>query len=155
MTLSKPAGFGAFIVAKLAALVVTFGIGLTLGAVGCYFYTVVLLGPVDAGSFIVITLLASFYLLVCLSVTLMYSAFFRNQIAAGGLALVTLIGLALLSNIPRIGRFFPVALMNNAASIARGSGEIPWSLFVSLMVSALIVAAAVIIGWQVLKKREL
>jgi ABC-2 type transport system permease protein len=154
MTLSKPAGFGAFVVAKLAALMVTFGCGLLLGSLGCYLYTVVLLGPFDAGAFTIIALLISFYFLVCLAVTLMYSAFFRNQLAAGGTALATLIILALLSNIPNIGRYLPVALMNNATSIAGGSREAPWSLFFSLIVSAVIVLAAVIICWQVLKKRE-
>jgi ABC-2 type transport system permease protein len=154
MTLSKPAGFGAFVIAKLAALMVTFGCGLILSSLGCYLYTVVLLGPFEAGSFAVITLLVAFYLLVCLAITLMYSAFFRNQIAAGGLALATLISLGLLSNIPNIGRFLPVALMNAATNIA-GGGETTWTLTVSLIFSALIMAAAVIICWQVLKKREL
>jgi ABC-2 type transport system permease protein len=155
MTLSKPAGFGAFVMAKLAALAVTFGCGLLLSSLGCYLYTVVLLGPFDAESFAIIALLVAFYFLVCLSITLMYSAFFRNQIAAGGAALVTLIGLALLSNIPNIGQFLPVALMNNATSISKAGGDIPWSLFVSIMVSAFIVVAATITAWQVLKKREL
>jgi ABC-2 type transport system permease protein len=154
MTLSKPAGFGAFVVAKLAALAVTFGCGLLLSSCGCYLYTIVLLGPFEAGSFAIIALLAAFYILVCLSITLMFSSCFRNQIAAGGAALVTLIVLALLSNIPNIGQFLPVALMNNTSSISIGGG-IPWSLCVSLMVSAFIVMAATITAWQVLKKREL
>lgn len=49
MTLSKPAGFGSFIAAKLAILAVTFAVGLILGAGACYLYTVVLLGPFGAG----------------------------------------------------------------------------------------------------------
>jgi len=95
--LSKPAGFGAFVTAKLAALALTFAIGLALGAAGCYLYTVVLLGAFDPGTFLTINLLAWLYLVVCLTITLMYSAFFTNQLAAGGTALSTLIVLALLS----------------------------------------------------------
>jgi ABC-2 type transport system permease protein len=154
MTLSKPAGFGSFVLAKLAALMVTFGCGLVLSALGCFLYTVVLLGSFDAGTFTLITLLVAFYFLVCLAVTLMCSAFFKNQIAAGGVALATLIILALLSNIPDVGRFLPVAMMNNAAAIA-GGGEISGSLYVSLIVSAFVVVAAMTVCWQVLKKREL
>jgi ABC-2 type transport system permease protein len=152
MTLSKPAGFGSFITAKLATLALTFGIGLTIGAAGCYLYTVTLLGAFDAGTFIIINLLAALYLLVCLSITLIYSAFFRNQLAAGGMALVTLIILALLSNIPSFAKWVPVALMNGATNMASGSGFNAWP---ALVVSSAIVVTTVIVGWQVLKKREL
>jgi ABC-2 type transport system permease protein len=156
MTLSKSAGFGAFITAKLAALILILGIGLFLGAAGCYLYTVVLLGNFSAADFLFINLLAGFYLVVCLSVTVMYSAFFRNQLAAGGLAFITLIGLVLISNIPVIGDYTPSSLMNWAAQISKGTEGNPWpSLVVSLAVSCAIIVAAVVIGWQVLKRLEL
>lgn len=152
MTLSKPAGFGAFVTAKLAVLALTFAIGLILGAAGCYLYSVVLLGPFAAGSFVLINLLAFTYLLVCISLTLMFSAFFRNQLAAGGLALGSLIILALMSNIPPLAQILPVALMNWASSIAAGNGLTAWpALFVSLA----IIAGSTIAAWQILKKREL
>jgi ABC-2 type transport system permease protein len=156
MTLSKSAGFGAFITAKLAALVVTFGIGFWLGAAGCYLYTVVLLGNFSALDFVFINLLTGFYLVVCLSVTLMYSTFFRNQLAAGGLALATLIGLVLISNIPVIGKYTPSSLMNQAAQITSGAGIDLWpSLIINLIVCAVIILASILIGWQVLKRQEL
>jgi ABC-2 type transport system permease protein len=152
MTLCKPAGFGAFVTAKLAALALTFGLGLVLGAAGCYLYTVVLLGSLSAYSFVLVNLLAGLYLLVCLSVTLMYSALFRNQLAVGGLALATMIVLALFSNIPQVGHYMPSSLMSWATGLAAGTGSSSWP---ALVVSIGIVIAAVLIGWQVLKKREL
>jgi len=156
MTLTKSVGFGSFITAKLAALIVTFGIGFFLGAAGCYLYTVVLLGSFSATDFLYINLLAGLYLVVCLSVTVMYSSFFRNQMIAGLLALVTLIFLVLISNIPVIGEYAPNSLMNWATQIALGTGGSLWpSLMISLIVSFIIIVATILIGWQVLKRQEL
>ncbi len=152
MTLCKPVGFGAFVSAKLAALVLIFGIGVALGAIGFYIYTVVLLGDLSLFSFLLITLLAGCYFVVCLSITLMYSTFFKNQLAAGALALVTLIGMALISNIPQLSPYMPSALMSWAQRLAAGSSGSSWS---ALIVSCSIVVAAIIIGWQVLNRKEL
>jgi ABC-2 type transport system permease protein len=152
MTLCKPAGFGAFITAKLAALAVTFALGLILGAAGCYLYTVVLLGNLSAYSFFLLNVLAGLYLLVCLSITLMYSAIFRNQLAVGGLALATLIALALATNIPQLNSWLPSALLNWGKSLVAGTGSGAWP---ALAVSIGIIVVTTLIGWQVLKKREL
>ncbi len=152
MTMCKPVGFGALILAKLTALVLTFGIGVTLGAIGCYYYTVLLLGSVDAGAFVAMNLLAVAYLVVCLSVTLMYSSFFRNQLAAGGLAFATLIGLALLSTVPLLSVYLPSALMGWAQGLAAGGNGSSWP---ALLVSAGVVVAAIVIGWQTLSRKEL
>jgi ABC-2 type transport system permease protein len=156
MTLSKPAGFGAFVLAKLVALAVTFGVGLLLGAFGCYVYTVVLLGEFSLPDFVLINLLAGFYLLVCLAVTVMYSAIFRSQLAAAGLAFITLIGLALVSNLPIIGDYVPSSLMAQATNIAMGTdGSIGTSLIGSLIVCGAILVATMIVAWQVLRRKEL
>jgi ABC-2 type transport system permease protein len=152
MTMCKPVGFGAFILAKLAALVLTFGIGIALGAIGCYYYTVLLLGSVDVGAFVAMNLLAIAYLVVCLSVTLMYSSLFRNQLAAGGLAFATLIGMVLLSSIPVLSGYLPSALMGWAAGLAAGGSGSSWS---ALFVSAGIVVAAIVVSWQTMTRKEL
>ena len=155
MTLSKPVGIGSFILAKLAALAVTFGIGLLLGGFGCYFYTVVLLGNFNAADFAVINLLMGFYLLVCVSVTVMYSALLKSQLAAAGLAFITLIILVVFSNIPIIGEYMPSTLTNWATNIAFGSGGNPWpTLIGSLIVSGFIIIVTLIVGWQVLRQKE-
>jgi ABC-2 type transport system permease protein len=152
MTLSKPVGFGAFITAKLAALAFTFGIGLVLGACGCYLYTVVLIGKFSGLDFLVINLLAAFYLLFCLSLTVMFSAFFRSQLAAGGLALVSLIILASISGVPLIGKYLPNALTGWATDITLGREGNAWP---ALIVNAVLIVATIIAGWQVLKRKEI
>jgi ABC-2 type transport system permease protein len=152
MTMCKPVGFGSFILAKFAALTLTFGIGVTLGAIGCYYYTVLLLGSVSAGPFIAMNLLAIAYLVVCLAVTLMYSSFFRNQLAAGGLAFATLIVMVLLSSIPVLSGYLPSALMGWAAGLAAGGSGSAWA---AVFASAGVVVAAITIGWQTMSRKEL
>ncbi|MDO8491576.1 MAG: ABC transporter permease [Dehalococcoidia bacterium] len=152
MTLSKPVGFGEFAVAKLAALVVTFLIGVALGALACFYYTTVLLGSVDVQAFLAINLLIALYFVVCLSITLMYSAFFKSQLAAGALALVTLLVMGIVSSIPPLAPYMPSALMGWGQSLAVEGGGSAWP---ALIISGAIIVAAVLAAWQVLSRKEL
>lgn len=61
MTLSKPVGCGTFIAAKLATLAVTFGIGIAVGAIGCYIYTVILFGNPGGLSFFAANLVGTLH----------------------------------------------------------------------------------------------
>ncbi|MEW6034204.1 MAG: ABC transporter permease [Chloroflexota bacterium] len=152
MTLSKPVGCGAFVGAKLAALALTFSAGTATGAIGCYTYTVILFGGISAMSFLASNLLMGLYLLVCLAVTLMYSSLFKNQLAAGGLALVSLIGLAATSVLPLLKEYSPGALPGWAQRLAGTGGENAWG---ALAVSTAVVIVATVVAWQALKRKEL
>ena len=152
MTLSKPVGCGAFITAKLAALALAFGIGVAVGALGCYIYTLILFGNPGALDFFLANIVAGLYLLVCLAVTLMYSSLFKRQLAAGGLALVSLIGLAAISGLPVMKDYSPGALLAWSQRIASGSGPNTWGVLITSLVLALL---TILIGWQVLKRKEL
>jgi len=152
MTLSKPVGCGAFIAAKLAALALTFGTGMAAGALGCYGYTLILFGNPGGFSFFAASLVAGLYLFFCLAITVMCSSFFKSQMAAGGLALVSLISLAATSGLPLLKDYSPGALIAWSRAIALGGGETPWG---ALSVSAALSVLAALIGWQVLKAKEL
>jgi ABC-2 type transport system permease protein len=152
MTLSKPIGCGYFIAAKLAALALTFGLGIAVGAVGCYFYTVVLFEDPGGLNFLLASLIGGLYLLFCLAVTLMYSSFFKSQLAAGGLALVTLVALVGSAGLPVMKDYSPGALPAWSQSVASGSSENPWGV---LIVSVVLIILTTIMGWQALKKKEL
>ena len=152
MTLSKPVGCGAFVTAKLAALALTFGIGMATGALGCYGYTLILLGNPGALSFIAATLVAGLYVFFCLVITVMYSSFFKSQLAAGGLALVSLISLAATSGLPVLRVYSPGALVAWSKAIATGGGETPWG---ALAASVALSVLAVLVSWHVLKAKEL
>ena len=152
MILSKPVGCGTFITAKLAALALVFSAALIIGAAGCYIYTVILFESVSASNFVLANLLVGLYLLVCLAVTLMYSSFFKNQLVAGGLALVTLIVLAATSGLPVMEEYSPGTLLSWSERVASGTGPDIWG---ALAVSIGFVLLTTVIGWQVFKSKEL
>ena len=152
MTLSKPVGYGSFILAKLAALAVTFGVAIVVGAVGCYLYTVVLFGNPGEFDFFIATLLGALYLLFCLAVTVMYSSFVKSPIAAGGLSLVTLAAIAGTAGLPGMKDYSPGALLSWAEDVAAAGGPNSWWV---LIVSVVLIILTTVAGWQVFKRKEL
>jgi len=152
MILSKPVGSGAFIIGKLAALALVLGTGIAVGAVGCYLYTGVLFGGLDGWGFFLATLVVALYLLFCLSVTVMYSCMFRSQVAAGGLAVLTLVVLAATSGLPVMKQYSPGALASWSERLVTGVGPDPWG---ALGVTFGLVLATTLAGWQAFKRKEL
>lgn len=152
MILSKPASCGAFVAAKLAALSITFGTGIAIGALGVYVCTVILFGDINALDFFLINLLVWLFLVVCLAIALMYSSFFKNYLAAGGLALITIFSLAGITQLLRIKDYTPGAFRTWADSIATDGGDNAWG---AIVVTLGFVMLTVIIGWQILKSKDL
>jgi len=152
MTLSKPVGSGAFIAAKLAALALVVGAGVGVGALACYLYTVILFDDLDGWRFFVATIVAALYLLVALGATVMYSCLFKSQLAAGGLALLTLILLTATSALPGMREYSPGALLSWAGRIVAGTGPDAWG---AVAVGFALVLATTLVGWQVFRRKEL
>ncbi len=154
MLLCKPVNRGMFVLSKLLALGKIFFLGVVVGGLACYFYTLVLFGSVDFASFALANLVAVLYLLLCLSVTLAYSTMLKSQLAAGALSLVSLIGLAAFSAIPFIKDYSPGALISWSKSIAVGgspSGE-GWG---ALAVGLAVVALSLAMSWRSFNKAEI
>jgi len=126
MVLCKPVGRGSFIIAKLLALSATSLASLALGGIVCYAYTSFLFGEVDASAFLVLHLLLGLYIVTCLSVVLLCSSFFKSQLAAGGIALATIIVLAMMSGIPRIGVYVPLRLVDWGTRLVAGPAPSAW-----------------------------
>jgi len=152
MTLSKAVGRGTFIASKLAALSVTFGLGLAAGAGACYLYTTILFTELNASSFIAVNLLAGLFLLVCLSVTLLCSTLFKSQLAAGGLAFVVVVGQWPLSLIPQLELYAPIGMISWGQRIIAGSGPSAWW---AVGISLALVALCTVLAWQTLLRKEL
>ncbi len=152
MTLSKPLGSGAFLTAKLAAMTVTFAAGMVAGGLGCYVYTVIIFGDPGALDFLAANLVAWLYLVFCLAVTLMFSSFFRNHLAAGGLALLFLVVLAATSGLRVMEDYSPGALLSWSTAIASGSAVNRWGI---LAVSLALIPLTVVAGWRVFRRKEL
>jgi len=152
MTLSKPVGRGTFITSKLAALSVSFGLGLAGGAGACYLYTAILFTGLNTSSFIAANLLAGLFLLVCLSLTLLCSTLFKSQLAAGGLALVMIVVLWALTLIPQLEPYAPMGVINWGQRIIAGSGPSAWW---TVGTSVGLIALCTVLAWQTLLRKEL
>ena len=151
LVLSKPVGTGAFVVAKLLGLAAVLAAGVTAGALGCYGYTTVLLGCPDPVAFITASVLAGLYLLVVLSVTLLFSATVRNQIVAGVLALGVVIAAGFLATVSLFEPYLPASLMHWAYDLNAGvDGSHWWVLGVSIG----IIGVCTIGAWRVLQRQE-
>lgn len=152
MVLSKPVSRGAFIVAKLVGMGATLSAGLVAGAFASYLYTVVLFGQIDALAFLGLNLLLWLFLMMCLSATLFFSSLFKSQLAAGGLALAFLIGQALASGLPVVGRFFPAETVAWGMRLVSGAGGSNWAAMVA---TAGVLLLGVLLSWLALNRKEL
>lgn len=150
--LSKPVSRLSFLLAKFTALTLSLVTSLALAAVACYYYTVVLFGSQDAGTFLQVSLLAALYLWVLLAVTFFCSALFKSQIAAGGLAFGVYVGLSFLSIVPQIKDYLPGALIEGAGKLSLGA---PADVSLAVAVSLAVVAICLIAAWQVFERHEL
>jgi ABC-2 type transport system permease protein len=150
--LSKPVSRLSFLLAKFAALTMTFAASLILAALACWYYTVVLFGSLDAGLFLRLSLLAALYLWVWLAVTFLCSALFKSQIAAGGLAFGVYVASSLLGIVPRLKDYLPGALIEGAGKLSLGA---PADVGRAAVMSLLLVGICLIAAWQVFERHEL
>jgi ABC-2 type transport system permease protein len=152
MVLSKPVRIGSFIIAKLTAMSATFISALILGSIACYTYTVLLIEPSDISAFMAINLLVALFLVVCLAITLFFSSIFRNQLAAGGIALAIIITQALLTQIPGFGDYLPARVIVWGTDLAQGQIETAWG---AVGVSIAVIIACLYFSRLILQRREL
>jgi ABC-2 type transport system permease protein len=152
MVLSKPVSMGAFLIAKLTAMSVTFIGALILGSVACYTYTVILIEPADISAFLALNLLVALFLVVCLAITLFFSSLFRNQLAAGGIALTIIIMQALLTQIPRFGDYLPARMIIWGTDLLGGQVSSAWG---AVGVSLAVIIACIYFSRLILQHREL
>ena len=152
MVLSKPVGTGAFIIAKLTAMSATFIVSLILGSAACYIYTVILIEPADITTFLGVNLLVALFLVFCLAITLVFSSIFRNQLAAGGIALAIIIVQALLVSIPGFGDYLPARTIVWSTDLVGETAPAAWG---SVGVSIALIIACLYFSIFALRRREL
>ncbi len=120
LVLSKPASRSAFLVAKLLGILFTLVVGVAIGLVGGYVYTVLLfeapepVGYLGMGSLLVLQM-ASY-----VAITFLGSTLTRSVAAAAALGAGALVVVAILSALPTIGDFTPGALLEPGAAWALG-----------------------------------
>lgn len=154
MLLSKPVSRGAFLLAKFIALGATFLAGLSLAALGGYYYTRLLFPePLEAGRFVLLNLFLFLELLVYVALTLLASTLTRSQAAAAGLAAAFFAVLLIPSAFPQIGRHLPGELVSWGSRLLLGEEAEPaWS---ALGVTLGLIALALLGAWAILRRQEI
>jgi ABC-2 type transport system permease protein len=125
LVLSKPMTRWAFVTSKFAAQLLVYLAGFLLAVFGAYFYIVVLFGPYDFGTLVLVTFLLLAWLLPFVVITLVGSVVGGSTSAAAGIALIVSIVLLLLGNIPQYGSLMPSGLTAWAAQIGAGTVSAP------------------------------
>jgi ABC-2 type transport system permease protein len=126
MTLSKPVDREAFVTAKLVGIGLSFLVALGLASAASYIYTIMLLGEADVGAFFALNLLLWLFFIMAIAITLLFSCLFKNQLAAGGVALAALVGQAVLTQVPWIGNYVPAALTSWGIGLLVGPHPTAW-----------------------------
>ena len=152
MTLSKPVGIGAFVTAKLVAISSTFVAGLVLGGLGAYTYTTILLGSGNLGGFIGQNLLLALFMVFCVATTLVFSAVFRNSLAAGGISIAILLTGAALTQVPWVGRVLPNSLTTWGNHLIAGQNGTEW---LALGTTVILIGLSAYLATIILKKKEI
>ncbi|HEY91996.1 MAG TPA: ABC transporter permease subunit [Dehalococcoidia bacterium] len=150
--LSKPVSRGAYITAKFLATASSFIVALVLGSAACWIYSILLIGPASLPAFLGLNVLAALFFMFCLSVTLLCSSMFRNQLLAGGIALAILIIQALLTQVPVLGDYMPGQLTAWGIGLLSGPHPTAWP---AVIVCAVLTVACLVLSPAVLRHREL
>jgi len=152
MMLVKPLSRRTFLLAKFGILTSLFAIAVTIAGVAGFSYIWMLFGPLDPLRWAALNGLVLVYLLVPLALTLLFSAAFRSQAAAGGLGFVAFLVLGILGSIPLVGDYLPARLL--AAGGALMTGQSP-SVGPPLATSIAVIAASLAGATSLFERQEL
>ena len=105
MVLSKPVSRLTFLLSKYVGLLLVVGAGFALGALGAYYYTLVLFTAPPLGAYLGLNALMFVYLALLMAVTFLASTVLKNQAAAGAVGFVAFVVLSLLGALPVAGGY--------------------------------------------------
>ena len=153
MTLHKPVTRGAFVAAKIVVFAAAMMLAILASGLVVYLLVLILFGDGGLLRFAASAAATGGYLIFIGSIALFWSALVRTGIAAGGLALGTLIFLGALLIIPDAGRYVPVSAAEWAASLMRleSSGD-QWPAFLIAMACACFLPVG---AWAIFQRKEL
>jgi ABC-2 type transport system permease protein len=150
--LTRPVSRETFLLAKYAALSVTFIASLAMAAIGCWYYTLVLFVPLAWGPFLALNGLMLVVFSVYMALALLASTIARTNGVAVGLAVMALILLGGLGSLPSIGEYFPGRLFSWGASLMMGGVATDWPAF---WISLSIIAVALLAACLIFRRQEI
>jgi ABC-2 type transport system permease protein len=153
LMLVKPISHGAFVTSKWAAMAALILVSFTLGYLGAWYYTILLIGSVEPGLVIGSLLIYGLWLIFIGTLALLFSSLFKSgapaAFAALGLAAVLTIVSSLWSDALA---WSPSMLAGRAYSLLQ-SGHVDASLWPGIGVTAAAIAGALAAASGMLKKR--
>ena len=152
LILTRPVSRGTFILAKFAALKVTFVVSQLLAALGCWYYTYLLFEALPWGPFLLMNGLMLVVYMVYVAMTLLSSTLVRSQSGAGGLAFGGLILLAGLGAFPRLAEYLPGRLFEWGVAMVLGKDLTAWP---ALWVSMGLIAVCLLAAGLIFRRQEL
>lgn len=152
MMLSKPLPRPVFLLAKFAALSLSFLVVILVVGIGAYYYTVILFSAPNLGAWLLMCLLLWGQIVVYIALTLFFSTLVRSQAAAAGMGFGMIIIFSLLAISPAIARYLPDRLLTWSASLLAPQVAPAWP---ALWVSLGIVAASLIAAILVFNRQEI
>ena len=153
LVLSKPVSYAAFVTSKFTALSFTTLIAVVLGGLACWGYTYLLFDGAPALGFFYQNALLLLYLLLAISLTLLFSSLFKSQLAAGALGLVATISLTILSSLPWVGKYMPGELISWGNHLL--AGEPGGEAWLAVLVTVVLIVLSLYLAWTGLKNKEI
>ena len=152
LMLVKPLPRGVFLLAKFAALSLSFALGMLVTAAVGYYYTMLLFKAPDLLSWLALNGLLLTVMLVYVALTLFCSTLTESQVVAGGLAFGMLILLSVLGALPKINEWLPGQLTRWAGRLMQAGSAAAWP---ALAGSIGLIVVALAGAWLVFKRQEL
>ena len=157
MTLAKPVTRTAFVASKFLGLSLSIFAALAVGSLVMYLLTLALFANGGLGSFAAVIGVLGLYVVYVGSIAFFWSAMFRRQLLAGGLALFIWIAQAPLNEIPHTEGYWPASAPEWAMNRSglEGNGEGGTARWESLPILLGCVAGFSTGAWAVFRRKEL
>jgi ABC-2 type transport system permease protein len=153
MILTKPAGRGAFLVAKLVGIGGTLAIAVALAAISAWFYTFVLFEALPVGGFAASAVLQWLAIMAFAAITFLASTLTKSALAAAGIGVVAFIVIGVLSIFPAVVPYLPVGLGAPARALALGQPVD--DLLRPLLATIGVIGACLALAWLSFRRQEL
>jgi ABC-2 type transport system permease protein len=154
LLLSKPAGRGAYLAAKLLAITATLAASTALASAFAYTYTALLFETPDPAGWAGMTALLLLALVAYATLTFLGSTLMRSAVAAAGIGIGGMIGLALVSALPNVAPYTPAGISGSPAG-ALALGTDPGPLIGPVLVNVGLVLALAALSWLAFRRQEL
>ena len=156
LVLTKPVTRLAFLMSKLAAIGLVFGLAITLAVAGAWAYTNYLFEPVPAWPWAQMGGVIWLSTMVYASITFLGSVLFRSSLGAAGIGFLGLIVLSLASIVPTLTTWLPAGLVPVAKAVALGTTRDPaLDPARTIGISLAIIVVAVVLAWLRFRREEL